>query len=132
MINLANCKLWGILTRRADTYNAFKCSGISCPNFILVAALAAVSTFGRLIGIIVSLCESNELFIPYGMLPAGNRPALLAMDTYLLPEQKKVKPEHLIRLFQSRQLSLSALEAEQLLEFLYTLAMLFCQQNPGA
>jgi hypothetical protein len=66
------------------------------------------------------------------MLPAGNRPALLAMDTYLLPEQKKVKPEHLIRLFQSRQLSLSALEAEQLLEFLYTLAMLFCQQNPGA
>lgn len=47
-----------------------------------------------------------------------------------LTQQRKVKPEQLIKLLQSRQVPLSMEEAEALLDLLYTLAMIFCQQNP--
>lgn len=47
----------------------------------------------------------------------------------LLPEKRKVKSDQLIKLFQSRHIDLNRDEAEQLLEFLYTLALIFCQQN---
>jgi len=53
------------------------------------------------------------------------------MDTQL-PQHRKVKPEQLIKLFQSKQIPLGTEEAEALLDLLYTLAMIFCQQNPEA